>query len=928
MSKQKDFKNPDMKEIHFKENRTMSNPAKAGGSVKKSQVKKNAASAGKAFNQPKQLKKRGFFCLTKKDTAASQAPADTDPLNDLELIDLMDDDALERLAEKDWEKDMKIASIPRQAAKDTKEPSKLAAKVNGTSTKETNQGSLKTVPSATGTGVVTNSAKTNGGNSVLTQEKKSENKTQYSVKPAASKSYSGKSEALKATPVRNSSVRNSSVRNSSVRNSSVRRGYTSFSHIKISMVAITLLICVLAGIVANRMLVIKQRTDVLASFVGIGSGLADVQVIGQQGLIAVSEGRKQALEAEQRKQQEKEQAEKDALAEKDRVQVELVCQTIMGDLKIKFVNEETKRVIAGVPFCAEVKGPDGKVVQYVNEDRDGIIYLSPVPAGEYTITMGDVPIGEKYKKYVKATKSGYVAVSDTINYEVVDVTDEVVTEAEAADEQKVVNDIVEENVLQDTVAFVESTKTLISGGEGYKQIDKSQVKLPSGQARGRVTGNFVFMADGDESLDSSENSSQAEENKGASEGKTNPPDSATGGSDPAKTYTAQINAAPTSMKAGETATLKASSDFANPTYDWFISAGAGDEVSFLKGKQGAEVSIKAEKAGSVTLTCRVADADTQLEPIPVSCTIAIEEEQTQAPSTEINPAQKITTVDNKTIYVKNDAGNYVEATYGDYQADKALYVQTNETPKYNYTGWQVIDGATYYYTADNQRVTGEQVIRGVKYTFNGDGVLQTGNTNTGIDVSAHQGAIDWAAVKSAGVSFAIIRVGFRGYGTGRLVEDSYFRQNLQGAASNGIRVGAYIFSAATNEAEAVEEASLAINLIKGYNISYPVYIDMESSGTGTGRADNLSVATRTAIVHAFCRTVANAGYKPGVYSNTTWYNNYLNAPEFTKYSIWLAQYNTHVTYTRTKYDIWQYSSKGSIPGIGTRVDMNWGYTSY
>ena len=141
----------------------------------------------------------------------------------------------------------------------------------------------------------------------------------------------------------------------------------------------------------------------------------------------------------------------------------------------------------------------------------------------------------------------------------------------------------------------------------------------------------------------------------------------------------------------------------------------------------------------------------------------------------------------------------------------------------------------------------------------------------------------------------------------------------------GIRVGVYIFSSAVNEVEAVEEASMCLNLVRGYNVSLPIYIDMESSGSGSGRADRLPNATRTAIAKAFCSTVTNSGYRAGVYANKTWFTNYLDTPSLTGYSIWLAQYSSRVTYNRTKYDIWQYSSNGSIPGIRGRVDVNIGY---
>ena len=128
-----------------------------------------------------------------------------------------------------------------------------------------------------------------------------------------------------------------------------------------------------------------------------------------------------------------------------------------------------------------------------------------------------------------------------------------------------------------------------------------------------------------------------------------------------------------------------------------------------------------------------------------------------------------------------------------------------------------------------------------------------------------------------------------------------------------------------NEVEAVEEASMVLGLIKGYNISYPVFLDVESSG---GRADGISPATRTAVCKAFCQTIQNSGYKAGIYANKTWFNSYMDTPSLTGYKLWLAQYAAAPTYTRTKYDLWQYSSKGKVSGIGGNVDMNISYLGY
>ena len=193
----------------------------------------------------------------------------------------------------------------------------------------------------------------------------------------------------------------------------------------------------------------------------------------------------------------------------------------------------------------------------------------------------------------------------------------------------------------------------------------------------------------------------------------------------------------------------------------------------------------------------------------------------------------------------------------------------------------------------------------------------------GIDVSKWQKEIDWDKVKNAGVDFAIIRAGYRGSSTGSLVEDPYFHANMKGASTSGIKTGVYFFTQATNEVEAVEEASMVISMVKDYMLDYPIYIDTEGAG-GNGRADGLDVETRTLVCDAFCRTIENAGYEAGVYASRNWYNNRLNVSELERYSIWLAEYRSTPLY-QGYYEIWQHSSKGKIEGIEGNVDLNISY---
>ena len=249
-------------------------------------------------------------------------------------------------------------------------------------------------------------------------------------------------------------------------------------------------------------------------------------------------------------------------------------------------------------------------------------------------------------------------------------------------------------------------------------------------------------------------------------------------------------------------------------------------------------------------------------------------------------------------------------------------VTSEEKITYQYTGWQNIDGKNYYYDpATHQPVTGTQVIQGNVYTFAADGALN--QTARGIDVSKYQGNIDWNAVAADGITFAIIRVGYRGYGSGALVEDSTFRKNIQGATAAGLRVGVYFYSQAVNEAEAVEEASMVLSLCQGYGLPLGVYYDTEKVAGDTGRADGISAAQRTANAVAFCETIRNAGYAAGVYSYASWFYNSLNFANISKYRIWIAQYRDTLDFNY-HYDIWQYTSTGKVNGVSGGVDMNIG----
>ncbi|MCR5419274.1 MAG: glycoside hydrolase family 25 protein [Lachnospiraceae bacterium] len=204
--------------------------------------------------------------------------------------------------------------------------------------------------------------------------------------------------------------------------------------------------------------------------------------------------------------------------------------------------------------------------------------------------------------------------------------------------------------------------------------------------------------------------------------------------------------------------------------------------------------------------------------------------------------------------------------------------------------------------------------------------LQDGVSIFGIDVSKWNKQIDWQKVKAAGVDFAIIRCGYRGSGSGYLIEDPRFEENIKNATEAGVNVGVYFFTQAKTPAEGVEEASMVLSLCKEYKLAFPMYIDTEGAG-GNGRADGLGVAERTAAVKAFCETIENAGYTAGVYASKYWLLKNLNMEELGGYSIWLAQYSSKASYNGA-YDMWQYTSAGRIDGIDTLVDYDLSYVDF
>ncbi len=200
-------------------------------------------------------------------------------------------------------------------------------------------------------------------------------------------------------------------------------------------------------------------------------------------------------------------------------------------------------------------------------------------------------------------------------------------------------------------------------------------------------------------------------------------------------------------------------------------------------------------------------------------------------------------------------------------------------------------------------------------------ILADGATAQGIDVSEHQGRIDWNAVKASGIDFAILRVGFGAPSWGGRV-DYQFNRNISECERLGIPYGVYIYSYAFDNQQAADEASMVIDCLSGHNPRLPVYYDLEDK-TIIADGRQSGIASRAQI---FCNKISSAGYKPGIYANLNWFNNILTDPVFKSgsWDHWIAQYNSQCHYTGS-YSFWQYTSRGKVSGISGNVDMNYAY---
>lgn len=566
---------------------------------------------------------------------------------------------------------------------------------------------------------------------------------------------------------------------------------------------------------------------------------------------------------------------------------------------------------------------DGDI--YTDSDGDGMIYIESITDGDYVACL--VPADS----YDADSYAVDVNVKEKIEYKAVEnIEDKTVSEAAAGDVEETHEEIVVEAVAADTVEYVESktvkgafaaTTAAVLKASVSSELNTAAAALNSSSSGGDDTQNTETESGTTETESETTQASETTTTETTSETTT----SETTTSETTTSETISDTTETTSVISGKVY-LTAANDSTGSTLSVNKSAtvysdvtGANSVSITVKSTNVTGVTVTSNNSGltvkgsgssytltaagitkDTTVTVTVSGTDVNQEKISVVCTVTV-----------MGSKNQLQDADGNLLYM-DELGETI-AYYKDYSASATYYYDSDEVIYY---GWQTIDGTRYYFDKNGNKVTGTQTISGITYSFGSDGALLT--SGYGIDVSKWQGSIDWAQASTA-VSFAIIRAGYRG-SSGNMAVDSYAGTNIKNATANGVKVGLYIYSRAVNEVQAVEEASLAISIAKQYGgISYPIYIDMEADNQ-----KSLSTAQRDAIVLAFCTTVKNAGYQAGVYANKNWLTNYLTPSSYTGYSIWCAQYNTSCTYTG-RYDIWQYSSKGSIPGISGNVDLDKSY---
>ena len=235
----------------------------------------------------------------------------------------------------------------------------------------------------------------------------------------------------------------------------------------------------------------------------------------------------------------------------------------------------------------------------------------------------------------------------------------------------------------------------------------------------------------------------------------------------------------------------------------------------------------------------------------------------------------------------------------------------------------VNDGANMVWLTPHENFAVSPLRRWQFVTLNGKPHYQGSDftTRRGIDLSVFQGDVDWDKAAADGVEFAIIRLGYRGYGKGALQPDELFTSPLDGAHAAGIDTGAYFFSQALTAEEGREEARYVLEQLDGRRMEMPIYFDWEPIAVEDSRTNGYDYAHLTDSAVAFCQTIEAAGYRAGVYINRQQGYYHYDLSRLADYSLWVADYNSYPDFYY-RFDMWQYTASGQLDGIDIQVDMN------
>jgi len=636
--------------------------------------------------------------------------------------------------------------------------------------------------------------------------------------------------------------------------------------------------------------------------------------------------------------------------EAEPVEIFLKPSSVEEDLEVHIVDEDGN-MVTGYPFLLTVVAKDGSYNKQWTVD-DGFLRLTKISSGEYTVTIEDA------EGYIIEESTIECTVEKKVEYEKIDVSDKVVDESEidVKQEDAELSKPVEAPAATPALATYKDQTATTKTTEGvYKYKAEIEIGDFAESNVGYINGSDKYVAKLDSNgyiveirLAPAKTTADASPAAVAATDVSMLLNQAVRDSDLLKTYgrnsynivpltlndydimqveNVDSTPAPTEAPAATPTAAPTATPTPEPTAEPTAAPtptpeSTAEPTATPTAAPTAEPTATPEPSSSPS----AAPSATPSPAPSASPTVSPSASPSSSPSVQptATPRPNFESLAKATDIYDNDKGKLKNDFI------KANGITDESIPeKISYfNGWKD-KNKEYYFDSNGNPIKGQAIIGGITYTFDNNGKrISESNIAKGIDVSKWQGNIDWKKVKASGIDYAIIRVGYRGYGSGALVEDPYFRQNIEGATKAGLKVGVYFFSQAITTAEAVEEASMAINAVKGYKLHYPIYFDTELATTNsTGRADNLGSGQRTDIANAFCQTVRNSGYKAGVYASKSWFQYRVNYSTLSKYDIWLAHYTTATDFAH-RYDMWQYTGTGSCPGVSGSVDLNWAYKVY